>query len=335
MDTLECRSGLAVPHAMIKTLRRYYLRIQLPHDTRTREHLGGNWPRMRGELHLDRIVLHPDPKGHKPQSVWAEGQGWVVYDWVNGDTELLQPGWRIAASRGQLSADGTVTVWFPEEKDRTPPTERDVPQGRTTDHAGGPDKGGEDVLVLEGKEMGSETTKVEDSTLFVTPSSSTEDRLARLERLVVGHKETQTTIMDWGDKTFDDNGTALMLATRMNVEVAELLQHLIHGNPYLERMARMNSEMAEALSSLVLKGGNWNNPMERPAHLLPITDEAKAKAAGECADNLIVLYQVASRLGVDLHDEVDKKMARNRARTWKKTEGGRYQHATEPDEIGD
>ena len=51
--------------------------------------------------------------------------------------------------------------------------------------------------------------------------------------------------------------------------------------------ARANEEMAELLRALTV-------------------DDANPAAASECADVVIVLYGVASRLGVDLFDEVDK-----------------------------
>jgi NTP pyrophosphatase (non-canonical NTP hydrolase) len=42
-----------------------------------------------------------------------------------------------------------------------------------------------------------------------------------------------------------------------------------------------------------------------------------AKLAEELADVLICLYRVAEKLGVDIHAEVDRKMATNRRRKWK------------------
>lgn len=61
--------------------------------------------------------------------------------------------------------------------------------------------------------------------------------------------------------------------------------------------ARANEEMSELLRALSVDDGN-------------------PKAAVEIADVVIVLYGVATRLGVDLHAEVDKKMEINRARRW-------------------
>jgi NTP pyrophosphatase (non-canonical NTP hydrolase) len=55
-------------------------------------------------------------------------------------------------------------------------------------------------------------------------------------------------------------------------------------------------------------------------------DDNSAKAASEIADVVIVLYRLAWRLGVDLHDEIDKKMAINRARQWKQDNTGHGYH---------
>jgi len=62
--------------------------------------------------------------------------------------------------------------------------------------------------------------------------------------------------------------------------------------------ARANEEMAELLRAL---SADDNNP----------------EAVEEAADVVIVLYRLASRMGTDLHEVIDKKMEINRRRTWK------------------
>jgi len=52
-------------------------------------------------------------------------------------------------------------------------------------------------------------------------------------------------------------------------------------------------------------------------------------AKGECADVLITLYRLASALDIDLHAEVDAKMAINRARKWRSNGDGTGQHVRE------
>lgn len=73
---------------------------------------------------------------------------------------------------------------------------------------------------------------------------------------------------------------------------------------------RANEEMAELLRALT---SNDNHP----------------KAAEEAADIVIVLYRVATRLGVDLMEEVDRKMAINRGRIWERDNTGHGYHVRE------
>lgn len=49
----------------------------------------------------------------------------------------------------------------------------------------------------------------------------------------------------------------------------------------------------------------------------------------ECADVLIILYQVANTHGFDLHEAVNKKMQTNRARKWDTKGDGVGQHVEE------
>ena len=71
--------------------------------------------------------------------------------------------------------------------------------------------------------------------------------------------------------------------------------------------ARANEEMAELLRALT-------------------ADDQSPQAANEIADVFIVLYRLATRLGVDAHEEVDKKMAVNRQRAWAKDGTGHGYH---------
>lgn len=71
--------------------------------------------------------------------------------------------------------------------------------------------------------------------------------------------------------------------------------------------ARANEEMAELLRALT-------------------AEEYHPKAAEEIADVVIVLYRLATRLGVDLLSEIDRKMAVNRAREWKRDNTGHGYH---------
>jgi NTP pyrophosphatase (non-canonical NTP hydrolase) len=74
--------------------------------------------------------------------------------------------------------------------------------------------------------------------------------------------------------------------------------------------ARANQEMAELLMALAV-------------------DDDHPKAVEEAADIVIVLYRLAERRGMDLHAEIDRKMAINRARRWNVANGHGY-HVKEP-----
>lgn len=112
--------------------------------------------------------------------------------------------------------------------------------------------------------------------------------------------ENQVTIRTWGRATFGPS-TAQAITTRMNVEVAEMINALQNA--------------ADA-----------KTPEERTRIL--------AHAAGEGADVYIMLAQAMEELGVDLQAEVDAKVAILRNRRWRNTPSGRNQHVTEFKEPG-
>lgn len=71
--------------------------------------------------------------------------------------------------------------------------------------------------------------------------------------------------------------------------------------------ARANEEMAELLRALTV-------------------DDNHPKAAEEIADVVIILNRLASRMGVSVIEEVDRKMAVNRNREWKLDGSGHGYH---------
>lgn len=71
--------------------------------------------------------------------------------------------------------------------------------------------------------------------------------------------------------------------------------------------ARANEEMAELLRALTV-------------------DDCHPKAPEEIADIVIVLYRLATRFGVDLQTEIDRKMAINRDRKWNLDNTGHGYH---------
>lgn len=110
-------------------------------------------------------------------------------------------------------------------------------------------------------------------------------------------RETQQTISLWGLETFGPRPT-YAIAARANVEMAELVSGLA----------------------------------ETPTVEIP--EDIRRALLAECADVLIMLYQVADRLGGDLHEQVDAKMAICRRRLWGRTATGKAQHVTEFKEPG-
>lgn len=99
--------------------------------------------------------------------------------------------------------------------------------------------------------------------------------------------ETQESISLWASETFGESGSNLRVAIRANEEMAELLRCLSVDD---------------------------NNP----------------KAAEELADVAIVLARLAVRLKADVvdvyGDEVNRKMAINRQRVWKRDGSGHGYH---------
>jgi NTP pyrophosphatase (non-canonical NTP hydrolase) len=71
--------------------------------------------------------------------------------------------------------------------------------------------------------------------------------------------------------------------------------------------ARANEEMAELIKALAI-------------------DDRHPKAAEEIADVVIILYRLATRLGVDLSEEIGRKMRINRARKWNLDGSGHGYH---------
>lgn len=104
--------------------------------------------------------------------------------------------------------------------------------------------------------------------------------------------ETQRSITEWAEQTFGPSHPAV-IASRMNVEVAELVSGL-------STVARLEVSDID-----------------------PNTLDALRE---ECADVGVMLFQVCEKLGVDLQTAINYKMAVNRSRSWAKTPSGHYQH---------
>lgn len=113
--------------------------------------------------------------------------------------------------------------------------------------------------------------------------------------------------------TFEDFAELLRESSKSNLyskqrEITQWSDNTFGDKSPIEIATRMNNEVAELLTGLA------NNP------------EAINEHAGECADVLIMLVQVAHKLGVDLEAELDKKMVINKDRQWTVLASGKAQH---------
>lgn len=97
-----------------------------------------------------------------------------------------------------------------------------------------------------------------------------------------------------------------MLETQMTISMwAEQIFGPVSSNARVA--ARANEEMAELLRALT-------------------ADDNHPKAIEEIADIFIVLYRLADRMGIDIHSEVNRKMAVNRGRKWAMDNTGHGYH---------
>lgn len=113
--------------------------------------------------------------------------------------------------------------------------------------------------------------------------------------------ETQRTVTAWQNETFPAaKGNFRGYAQRCFEEMVELL--IASGHSI--------SDIFDLIEELVMDP-KWVN---RGDDDRTVQREA---VPGELADVLIVLYGCADAAGVELQDEVDKKMRINRARKWK------------------
>lgn len=117
--------------------------------------------------------------------------------------------------------------------------------------------------------------------------------------------ETQQSVTKWMYETFPGGDPASpRKAIRALEEMVELC--LADGATYREVQVAVATSMEKNGATMSLMGGLMD--------VAGAPDPAKVPA--EAADVLIVLYGLAALKGFDLHAEVDRKMAINRARRW-------------------
>lgn len=134
-------------------------------------------------------------------------------------------------------------------------------------------------------------------------------------QVVVGKRETSASIAQWQNETFGVATTTWERVDRSDDMMRGAMwkaKHVVHygpdgHRPNLSRALRAAEELAELIELLV-------------------ADDSDPKAPREVADIDIVLRGIDAYHGVERSDQVDAKMAINRARKWKLTGDGHGQH---------
>lgn len=157
--------------------------------------------------------------------------------------------------------------------------------------------------------------------------------------------ETPSTINAWATETFGRR-TPIEILVRCNIELAELLS-AVHVGADLEtikdELADVNIMLSQAFDEIgVVQRGDLETHYGQDtilssvyrcnAHMALLMAQVNAAPDSLLARQLLEdthqdLLAVCNILEVDLREVTDHKMTVNRARTWKKTESGRFQHA--------
>lgn len=151
-------------------------------------------------------------------------------------------------------------------------------------------------------------------------------------------RETQYTISDWAQSTFGPVGSDIMVASRANEELAELIKVLV-VNPsdpsaveeaadvaiVLYRLATRLGYHVGDLSDLASPEGEpsvlalalkANHHMATVMYYLSSFSRPNLITSMELRDLYICLYRIAAMYGKSLPEEIDRKMEINRARVW-------------------
>lgn len=130
----------------------------------------------------------------------------------------------------------------------------------------------------------------------------------------MGERETSASIAQWQNETFGAAETTLARLDRSAHALSRAIDSVCNidwrstgPRPNLSRALRAAEELAELIELLV-------------------ADDSDPKAPREVADIDIVLRGIDAYHGVERSDQVDAKMAINRARKWKLTGDGHGQH---------
>ena len=157
----------------------------------------------------------------------------------------------------------------------------------------------------------------------------------RALRAATGRVENQRSITRWANEEFGIPSSLARVAARVNEEMSELLRSAtaIEG----ERAARIEAALRnlvgqiEELSDDITDAAEtdraweevWARKLAAEAALAPADYSPVLK---EAADVAIVMARLGSMAGGDIDQEVDRKMAVNRARRWEKDGTGHGYH---------
>lgn len=156
--------------------------------------------------------------------------------------------------------------------------------------------------------------------------------------------ETQKTITNWADETFGPVNNNFRVAARANEEMAELLRALSVGDE--EKAREEAADVVIVLARLATRlerklfPPTWpEHNSKRPTNYATLAnndmswllmrlemDQNSIDAHGDIWNIVSLMHAICIRLGTDLQTEIDKKMAVNRARTWKLDGSGHGYH---------
>jgi phosphoribosyl-ATP pyrophosphohydrolase len=172
-------------------------------------------------------------------------------------------------------------------------------------------------------------------------------------------KETQASISEWAEQTFGMASSNARVAARVNEEMAELIEAASELSPQGEDVMKECADVVIILCRLAQRMGftlrlqflpgdyghhvNYDHSDYQTvakantylASLLrALTSDDNSPAAEGHVDGLMVkLLQLAAFLDCDLMEWVDKKMAVNRQRVWKRDGSGHGYHVRDKREA--
>lgn len=162
--------------------------------------------------------------------------------------------------------------------------------------------------------------------------------------------ENMKTVVEWAETQFGPAGSALSIAVRTNVEMAELLAAFSNGAPLnviemeigdvlvmmLQIFAKLKAEREVSPKSGAVVSQAYMCALfanAQFAHVLVELNKEGADPSGVLTSLDAThwsICQTAKILKLEPQRALDMAMAKNRSRTYARTENGRYQHVEEP-----